>query len=136
MRRTKQNKNKHEKRIYIEKLRWCSATKLIYVSILNKPAVQAFSSQARGCCCSRKHHFETPKKRRKWGESAPTLMVAISTLPNLPMSKTQRCGYNNRNTNKQFSPPKIRLHCRLILNAYHRFRQVPVLHRRSNFTPC
>ena len=90
MRRTKQNKNKHEKRIYIEKPRWCSATKLIYVSILNKPVVQAFSSQARGCCCSRKHHFETPKERRKWGESAPTLRVAISTLPNLPMSKTQR----------------------------------------------
>ena len=33
--------------IYIEKPRWRLATKLIYVPILNKPAVQAFSSGAR-----------------------------------------------------------------------------------------
>ena len=30
-------------------------------------------------------NVETPEERRKWGES-PTVRVAISTLPNLPLS--------------------------------------------------
>ena len=66
----------------------------MYVHLSSKFFTKFWSSlqcrrflRTRECFCSRKHNVETPKEKRKWGESgAPTLRFAISTLPNLPLS--------------------------------------------------
>ena len=56
---------------------------------------------ARECFCSRKRHVESPKERRKWGES-----------PQSPCHKIKDGGYNSSICTAGVPPFELRLGCR------------------------
>ena len=123
---------------------WTSTMVLTTNYTTKKPAYDfLFSLQCRcflrahKCFCSQKHHVETSRREeemRRVKESregagreksffslspppfpsftlAPTLRVTISTLPNLPLSSKMAA---TTTRTQRFSPPKIRLHRRLL----------------------